>query len=222
MSAVSERRFFCSWSGGKDSCLAFYRAIRDGGKPAVLLTMMREDGTRSRSHGLSVPVLEAQASALRIPLSTVATSWDDYERLFVEAMRRFNLAGIEVGVFGDIALEEHREWVRRACSKADVEPVHPIWGCERMGLLEEFIKEGFKATIVSVKEDVLDRSFLGREIDEKTVADLERAGVDPSGEGGEYHTLVTSGPIFSKGVEVKHGRAQFKDGYLFLDVFVSR
>ncbi len=222
MTDISGRRFFCSWSGGKDSCLALHRAIKDGGKPAVLLTMMREDGARSRSHGLPVPVLEAQASSLGIPLSTVATSWDDYERLFVEALRRLNIAGVDVGVFGDIGLEEHREWVRAACSKADIEPVHPIWGRDRMDLLGEFIREGFRAIIVSVNEDALDRSFLGREIDGKTVSDLERAGVDPSGEGGEYHTLVTSGPIFSRMVEVRHGRVQLKDGYAFLDIAAAR
>lgn len=221
MSGISGRRFFASWSGGKDSCLALHKTIRQGGEPAALLTMMREDGQRSRSHGLPVPVLEAQADSLKIPISTVATSWEDYEMQFVEALRQLRMAGICVGVFGDIDLEEHREWVRAACSKAGVEPVHPIWGRERKGLLDEFIREGFEAIIVSVEEAALDKGFLGRSIDEKTVADLERAGVDASGEGGEYHTLVTSGPTFSRRVDVMCGRVESKDGYAFLDVAVA-
>ncbi|MGM0438479.1 MAG: adenosine nucleotide hydrolase, partial [Bacillota bacterium] len=71
--------FFASWSGGKDSCLALYYALQDGGKAEKLLTMLVDDGERSRSHGLSIDLLHKQAEALSIPLITANTSWDNYE-----------------------------------------------------------------------------------------------------------------------------------------------
>jgi diphthine-ammonia ligase len=39
----SEKRF-CSWSGGKDSCLAFHRSTLAGKRPSLLLTMLNESG----------------------------------------------------------------------------------------------------------------------------------------------------------------------------------
>ena len=68
MNPIKGKPFFCSWSGGKDSCLALYLAIQKGAVPRTLLTVVREDGERSRSHGLPVSVLQQQALALGIPL----------------------------------------------------------------------------------------------------------------------------------------------------------
>ena len=105
--------FFCSWSGGKDSCLALYNAICQGGKPRFLLTMLVEDGKRSRAHGLPVTVLEKQDSAMGIPLRVRSTSWDDYEQTFISALMEFKKDGVQAGVFGDIDLEAHLQWTQR-------------------------------------------------------------------------------------------------------------
>lgn len=218
MTGIAGKRFICSWSGGKDSCLSLHRALRLGGRPGMLLTMMREDGERSRSHGLPSSVLEAQASSLGIPLITQNTSWNDYEKVFVAALRQFNLAGMEAGVFGDIDLQEHLDWILKTCDQAGIEPVHPLWGEGRRALVEEFIDSGFKAKIVVVKDGVLDRSFLGRDIDRDTLSDLEKAGVDASGEGGEYHTVVTDGPVFRRPLRLSSGTSRKNDGCWFLDV----
>lgn len=218
MTAIGGRSFFCSWSGGKDSCLAFYRAVREGGSPSALLTVFREDGARSRSHGLPVGVIERQAQALGVPLVACRASWADYETRFLSALHRFKRDGIDWGIFGDIDLEPHLEWVERVCASAGVRPYEPLWKCERRALLEAFLNLGFKAVVIAVKEGALDKGFLGRTLSPQVVVEMEEEGIDASGEEGEYHTVVTDGPIFSSPIRLEIGDQVVRDGYRFLDV----
>jgi diphthine-ammonia ligase len=212
--------FFCSWSGGKDSCLALYRSLKAGGKPRLLLTMLTENGERSRSHGLCIDLVRKQAAALKIPLVTRSASWDNYENVFISALDGFAADGIGSGVFGDIDIDDHRRWVEKVCRRAGIQPCFPLWKEKRKELLLEFINEGFKATIVAVRDGVLDRSFLGRVLDEDTVKEIEEAGVDASGEEGEFHTVVTDGPVFSFRIDLKPGEQYLYEGCWFQDVSV--
>jgi uncharacterized protein (TIGR00290 family) len=213
--------FFCSWSGGKDSCLALYRAIKEGGRPRLLLTMLTEGNERSRSHGLPVNLIQKQASALGIPLVTRAATWDSYEREFISALREIKKEEIAVGVFGDIDLEDHRKWVERVCASAAIQPYHPLWKKERHDLLKELLEAGFTAMIVAAKDGVLDKRFLGRTINEDVIKDIVGEGIDASGEGGEYHTVVIDGPIFSHPINLEMGDQVLRDGYWFIDVSVK-
>ena len=113
---LAGRRFFCSWSGGKDAYLALQRAVAAGG-PAALVCMLHEDGRVSRGHGLPLALLEEQAAALGIPLVTRATSWDAYEATFVPLLQELRAQGVEAGVFGDIDLQAHRDWVEGVCGR---------------------------------------------------------------------------------------------------------
>ncbi|MBU4259853.1 MAG: diphthine--ammonia ligase [Proteobacteria bacterium] len=218
MNAIKKKDFFCSWSGGKDSCLALYHAINNGGMAKYLLTMLNKDGSRTRSHGLSENVIKAQAASLGIPLVVGCSSWDDYEKVFVSAILEFKQGGIEYGVFGDIDLDEHLQWVERICSSAHLQAYEPLWKRSRMDLLEEFLDLGFRATIVSVKKSVLDKSFLGCSLSRKMVALLQKTGVDPSGEKGEYHTVVTDGPIFSAPINLVTKGIITRNDYNFIDL----
>ncbi len=216
--SVAGHPFFCSWSGGKDSCLALHRAIREGGSPKRLFTMMREDGRASRSHGLPRYLLEEQARQIGIPIDFRSASWEAYETVFSEMLGEFQTDGIETGVFGDIDIEDHRDWCRRVCGARGMRARHPLWKHPRRKLLEEFIRLGFKATIVVTKADTLGSEWLGRMIDENAVSELEKLGVDPSGESGEYHTLVTDGPIFPSPIEMHFREHVLHDGYWFLGI----
>ena len=209
---------FCSWSGGKDSCLALYRAIKSGIRPRMLLTMMTETGERSRSHGLSTDILLRQSASLGIPLTMRSASWNEYERIFVDALADLKNNGIDYGIFGDIDLEEHREWVTRVCGSAGLKPVHPLWKADRHELVDELLRNGFDATIVAVKEGVLGPQTLGKKLTFELADEFREAGVDPSGENGEYHTVVTGGPLFSSPLDIVTRGTVHKDGYLFLDI----
>ncbi len=216
--SINGQAFFCSWSGGKDSCLALYHAVQAGGRPECLFTMMAEDDLKSRSHGLPKSLIEAQAVRLNVQASFRSASWEGYEKVFLTVLREFRENRIQSGVFGDIDIESHREWVGRVCAASGITPFHPLWKRNRRELLYEFVDLGFKATIVVVKEDKLGSEFLGRCLDRETIAELERSGIDASGESGEYHTVVTAGPLFSSEIGFKANRRYRHDGYWFLDV----
>ncbi|MGE5341787.1 MAG: diphthine--ammonia ligase [Candidatus Omnitrophota bacterium] len=209
--------FFCSWSGGKDSCLALFNAIGTGGLPRCLLTMCIEDGSRTRSHGLAVDVIRAQSESLNIPLILKNTSWADYETNFVESLRHLKNHGIEHGVFGDIDIDPNREWEEKVCRQAGVFPHLPLWKRERTGLLHEFMQNGFKALIVAANAEKLGEEFLGRMLDEPLIDAFKEKGIDPSGEEGEYHTVVIDGPIFSKPLDLQFGGNVLRSGYWFKD-----
>ncbi|HEY73528.1 MAG TPA: diphthine--ammonia ligase [Thermoflexia bacterium] len=212
--------FVCSWSGGKDSCLALYRAASAGARPKFLLTMLQEDGKRSRSHGLARDVLQAQALALGIPLLTRATSWDEYEAVFVAALQGLSEAGIEAGVFGDIDIEDHRLWEEKVCGAAGIGAYLPLWKTPRLELFDEFLSRGFEAVIVAVCEEKLDKAYLGETLSVELAREFDRLGIDPAGEEGEYHTVVTNGPIFSRPLRLEVGEQVFRSGYWFLDLCV--
>lgn len=218
MNSIHGKNFFCSWSGGKDSCLALQRAIQQEGKPGFLLTMLREDGERSHSHGLPVSVLQQQANALQIPLVTRNASWSDYTAVFTSTLHQFKEQGIQTGVFGDIDIDDHRQWCQDVCFSTGIVAFHPLWQSKRADLLNEFLELQFKATIVSLKEDFIDKGWLGKQLTREIIKQMDENGIDSCGENGEYHTVVTDGPLFSARIDLKVKKQESHDGYWFLNV----
>jgi uncharacterized protein (TIGR00290 family) len=195
-------RSICSWSGGKDSVLALQLAMDQGATPVALFTMLDESGKRSRSHGLPLHILEAQASALGLPLITRSATWDNYTDRFIEGLKQCVLAGGEACLFGDIDIESHRQWCEAACVAAGISASLPLWQRPRRELLAEFLQRGYTARIVVVRNTKMSPIFLGRRLDQGLVAELEVLEVDACGENGEYHTVVTDGPLFSKAIRL--------------------
>lgn len=210
---------FVSWSGGKETSLSCYKIMQNQDvKVAYLLNMISEDGKYSRSHGIGSDLLRAQAEAIGIPIFQRKATWKTYEEEFKRAISDLEKDGIEAGVFGDIDLQEHRDWVERACKDMGIKPILPLWKEERGKLLEEFIQAGFKAVVVATNGDFLGEEWLGREIDEKFVEYLKALGnIDLCGERGEYHTFVYDGPIFKKSVKFIIGKKVLKDKHWFLE-----
>ncbi|SCZ00784.1 Dph6-related ATP pyrophosphatase [Alkaliphilus peptidifermentans] len=220
ISSIEDAPFFCSWSGGKDSCLALYRTIKEGGKPQILFTMFAEGALRSRSHGLPLELYKEQSSSLEIPFIYKAASWQEYEEVFIKTLHTFKDMNINIGVFGDIDLEDHRKWEEKVCNEADIEAYLPLWKEERTALLLEFIDNGFKTMIIAIKEGVLDKKYLGRILDRELIAELDALDIDPCGEEGEFHTVVLDGPIFTYAIEVEIKQEIFNNGYWFIDIAV--
>jgi diphthine-ammonia ligase len=210
-------KVFSSWSGGKESCLACYKALSKGFDVAYLLNFISEDGKRSRAHGISSDLIALQAEAIGIPIIQVRSSWEGYEERFKEAVEELKERGVKGGVFGDIDLQEHREWVDRVCSEANVAPIEPLWGNDPREILTEFVNTGFKAIVINVKADSFSEEWLGREIDLHFIHDLPEE-IHPCGEHGEYHTFVVDGPLFQRRMEIKKGDKKFRDGNWLLDV----
>lgn len=198
------KKCFVSWSGGKDTCLACYKAMRDPDiEVTCLLNMVSEDGKYSRSHGVSSQVLREQASAIGLPIIQKKSSWDTYEKEFKEAVMELKKSGISAGIFGDIDFQVHRDWVERVCKDTGIKPIFPLWKGDRESIIKEFIASGFEAMVVSVRKDIIGPEWIGRKMDEKFLDHIRPLGnVDLCGEAGEYHTLVVSGPIFKRRMEV--------------------
>jgi uncharacterized protein (TIGR00290 family) len=190
----------CSFSGGKDSCLALWRAQQLGFDVRSLLVMFEENGERSRSHALPATLLEKQAAALQLDLTMRRASWSDYERVFIDALRGLKARGFGTAIFGDIDLQPHRDWEEKVCGAVGIEPVLPLWLEDRRALADEVIASGFRAVVVCVDSRYLGDEFCGREYDASFLADLP-PNVDACGENGEFHTFVYDGPNFKKPVE---------------------
>lgn len=218
---MSGRTLCCSWSGGKDSCLALYKSLAAGDELSCLVTMFTEDSQRSRSHGLPRQVLDAQAATIGVPLLWAAASWDQYEAAFVDLLRQAKSQGANAAVFGDIDIPRHREWEENVCRSAGLNAELPLWQCDRLALLEEFWAAGFEARIVVAREGVVDRRFLGRILDRATAVELAATGVDACGENGEFHTVVTGGPLFREPVELELRGQVLRSGCWFQDVAVA-
>lgn len=215
------KSFFCSWSGGKDSCLSLYKALQKGGTPKSLLTLLDEEGERSRSHGLSREILHAQSRSLGIPLHTINTSWTDYRDNFIRGIRALKErdGSITHGVFGDIDIEANEQWEREVCLETDLEAYLPLWKMKRRDILRDFLDDGFKAMIIAANSTCLNpKDYLGRTIDKKLIEKLEAAHIDPCGENGEYHTIVFDGPIFTQSLHLKKAQVTQHANYYFLAV----
>ncbi|MDF2697483.1 MAG: hypothetical protein K0S65_5866 [Labilithrix sp.] len=192
---TTSKRALCSFSGGKDSCLALWRAQQAGLDVGALLVMFEESGERSRSHAIPPTVVMRQAESLGLELVTRNASWKDYEAVFVEALKTLRTEGYEVAIFGDIDLQAHREWEEKVCAAAGLTASLPLWQLERAALVKEVLDAGFRARVVCVDSRYLGDDFCGREYDASFLADLP-PGVDACGENGEFHTLVYDGPNF--------------------------
>ncbi|MFT3675304.1 MAG: diphthine--ammonia ligase [Chitinophagaceae bacterium] len=211
-------RSLTSWSGGKDSCYALMQAIDAGIKPAVLLNVMNETGQRSRSHGLPASILQEQAGQAGIPLHTVSSSWSEYENNFVRSLQELKLEyQLTHAVFGDIDLQAHRNWEEKVCARADLIPVLPLWLRNRKQLALDMLQAGIQTLIVSCN-DVMGERFLGRYLTAELLNELESLGIDPCGENGEFHTLVTHCPLFKNSLKVEIIHTEVHEGYWFASI----
>ena len=207
------------WSGGKDSALALYEILKSGRYEVIeLLTTVTKDYDKISIHGVRRVLLEQQAHALRIPLEemfiTKGASDAEYEGELLKTLKRHRDKGVFYVVFGDIFLEDVRKYRERILAKAEMNGIFPLWKKDTGELALKFIKLGFKAVITSVDSNVLGKDFVGREYDEKFLADLP-ANVDPCGENGEFHSFVYDGPLFCERIGFKKGEPSLRDNRFF-------
>ena len=208
----SGKSFVASYSGGKDSILAIYRAIKLGMKPASLIITYNIAMERSWFHGIPNDLLNEVSASLGIPIKLIKTSEKDYVANFEKELKAQKENGVEVCVFGDIDLEEHLQWCTARCDAVGIEAFFPLWQEERKALVDEFIEKGFTANIIVVDTERLSERYLGRTLSPETVSSIIAEGADACGENGEYHTFVSNGPLFKTpvsfcyGEPVKYGR----------------
>lgn len=199
-----------SWSGGKDSALAFHELSRDPEYQVVaLLSYIDDADDRIVQHRVPTALIRAQADALGVPLWELRMppnpSNEEYERRMTAAITRMLDEGIKHCAFGDLFLEDVRDYRLDKLAETGVGAVFPLWQRETGALAEYAISLGFHGLIVCVDTDQLDGKFAGREFDAALLADLP-PGIDPCGENGEFHSFVYDGPDFSAPVTFGAGK----------------
>ena len=198
-----------NWSGGKDSALALYHALRDPRYHVTdLLTSVNAHFRRVSMHGVRVALLAQQAQRIGLPLTQLelpeTPDMNEYECLMAATLAPLQARGIRHAIFGNIYLEDLRHYREQQLARVGMQAVFPLWQRPNADLLREFLDLGFRAVVVCVNEKYLDASFCGRELNADFLRDLP-PGVDSCGENGEYHSFVFEAPYFSAPILFERG-----------------
>ncbi|MEX0273353.1 MAG: diphthine--ammonia ligase [Flavobacteriaceae bacterium] len=205
---------FINWSSGKDAAMALY-AMQRAQKLSVdlLLTTINAEYNRVSMHGLHRNLLEEQAKAIGIPLEVVALdanpTMEDYQRLMTEKMQTLKMLGYTHAGFGDIFLEDLKDYREAMLAPIGIKTVFPLWKRDTGQLLLDFIEAGFKAIVICCNAKLLPKSFCGRLLNRDFLEDLPK-DVDACGENGEFHTFCFDGPIFDSPVHFSKGDVLYK------------
>ncbi len=190
-----------SWSGGKDSCLMLHE-MQKSGKYAVeaLVCMVKEQEQRISMHGVPVELLDRQAASLGLRLEKISTSKElNYEAVMAGVVSKFSARGIAKIAYGDLFLEDIREYRLKLHARIGMDCLFPIWKRDTATFAQDFISSGYRAIVSCVDAKKLDIAFAGRLYDPAFLKDLP-PGVDPCGENGEFHTFVFDGPLFKEAI----------------------
>jgi uncharacterized protein (TIGR00290 family) len=215
-------RVLLSWSSGKDSAWTLHVLRQD---PTLgvgaLLTTVNEDADRVAMHAVRSALLGAQARAAGLPLWVVhiphRCTNEIYEQRIGDAVRRATLEGFTHVAFGDLFLEDVRQYRQSKLAGSGLTPIFPLWGRPTPALAREMLAGGLRAKVTCVNPRVVDQSVAGREFDAALLDDLPES-VDPCGERGEFHTFAYAGPMFDAPIAVTNGQVVERDGFVFADL----
>ncbi|HEX3603452.1 MAG TPA: diphthine--ammonia ligase [Steroidobacteraceae bacterium] len=202
------------WSGGKDSALALDR-VRRGGEFEVraLITTVNAEFRRVSMHGVREELIDLQSQAIGIPAHKMYVggrgSNDDYVPALRAALESFKKLGITNVIFGDIFLEDLRQWRESLLGGLGMTGVFPLWKQDTRALIRQFIDRGFKAVVCCTNDAHLTQREVGRPLDEAFIGGLPDT-VDPCGENGEYHSFVYDGPTFGRPIAFRLGEIVYR------------
>jgi len=221
---MSRPTVLLSWSSGKDCAWALHVLRRRGDVEVVgLLTTFNEAADRVAMHAVRRRLVEAQAEAAGLPLQSVMLPYpcsnEQYEARMAAATAEAVRAGVTHVAFGDLFLEDVRDYRIRQMNGTGLEPLFPLWGtpADTPALAGRMLEAGFGAILTCVDPKQLAPNFVGRRFDEALLADLP-PGVDPCGERGEFHTFCHRSPEFRREIPVKVGEIVHRDGFWFADL----
>ena len=206
--SIREKVIF-NWSGGKDSALCLHKIMLEQRYEIMcLLTTISQPYQRISMHGVRSGLLDIQAERIGLPLLKIQIpempTMETYDHTMAAALSDLKKRGVTASVFGDIFLEDLRKYREDKLGELNIKGIFPLWKIPTGKLIRVFIDGGFKAITTCVNSKHLDKSFVGRIIDDDFLKDLP-GGVDPCGENGEYHSFVYDAPFFSAPVEFEKG-----------------
>jgi uncharacterized protein (TIGR00290 family) len=213
---------FLSWSSGKDAAFALCEARKLGlAEIAGIITTVNERYDRVAMHGVRCELLDRQIAALHLPAIRVLIPSPCtnaiYEARMASACAAIKASGVQHIIFGDLFLQDIRAYRERTLAAMDMTPIFPLWGRNTRRLAGEMIDSGLVAHIVCLDPKQTPARFAGRRFDAGFLEEIP-AQIDPCGENGEFHTVVTQGPMFSAPISVSIGQTVERDGFVFTDV----
>ncbi len=210
---------FCSWSGGKDCCAALDKFLtHDPTVTISLLTMIDELNHKTYGHFLSEKILDEQAKAMDLEINFGYAGFNDYEQKWTAELLKLKDRGFTGGIFGDIDLEEHYVWIERVMKKVGMQMIMPLWKENRDKIVLDFINRKYSSKIISINKTKIDAKYLGREINIDTFNEFKNNGIDPCGEGGEFHTIVYDGPLFKTPLKLSLNAVVDEKDHIFYDL----
>jgi len=219
---VGKKKTLLSWSSGKDSAWTLYQLQQDSGVELVgLVTTVNQTHQRVAMHAVRVALLEQQAVAANLPLHIIdiphPCSNEEYEKSMTSFFESIEGMGITHMAFGDLYLEDIRQYRVDSLKKTGLKPLFPLWLKPTHQLAQDMLLGGLKTRITCVDPKQLPASFTGREFNQQFLDDLPE-GVDPCGENGEFHSFAYAGPMFKSAIHFSQGDVVERDGFVFADL----
>ena len=211
-----------SWSSGKDSAWALYVLRQD---PTVelagLFSILNERVNRVSMHSTRAELLSRQAEAAGLALHTInlpdPCTNKQWEVIMGASVSEFRAKGVDCMAFGDLFLEDVRQYREKQLTGTGIDPIFPLWHVPTVELAEQMLAAGLEAYVSSVDLKKLHAGFVGRRWSRDLLKELP-TGVDPCGENGEFHTIVVAGPMFQRGIEVEVGEVVQRNGFAYADI----
>lgn len=193
------------YSGGKDSAYATWITMGKCHEIRYLVSMIPHRIDSYMFHHQNIHLINDFASCSSIPLIRGETNGVKESELkdLKSTLEKLEIDGV---VSGAISSEYQKKRIENICDELGVYSITPLWGIDPIDLLNDILNNDFKVIITSVSAEGFDKSWLGREINRDSIIELrelnEKYGVNPSGEGGEYETLVLDAPFYKKRIRI--------------------
>ena len=192
-------------SGGKDSAAAWWWAMCKGWDITHIVTVV-VDG--EDSHMFQIPGVEIvrhQAKLAGINYLEVHTEGIENEEI-KDLQLALQKIDVDALVCGALRSDYQKSRIERMCQDLGVISYTPLWHQSPQEHLSGLVANGFGVMITSVACDGLDESWLGKILDEGSLSKLidlsSKFRFNVDGEGGEYETLVVSGPHFEGDIKI--------------------
>ena len=216
------KKTMLSWSSGKDSAWTLHMMRQD---PDIsidgLFSTINQEFDRVAMHAVRVALLQQQSDSIGLPIQLIPIPYPcsdaDYAKIMDGFVKREIERGVECFAFGDLYLEDIREYREKSLSGSGIAPIFPIWGSDTRVLSATMLESGLRAQITCVDPSQLAPEFCGREYDASFLTDLP-PGVDPCGEKGEFHSFAFDGPMFGHKIDIKIGETTTRDKFVFTDL----
>lgn len=217
-----KKKVLMSWSSGKDSAWALYKLQQN---PEIdlagLFCTVTKAFDRVTMHGVRVELLLKQAESIGLPMEVIEIPYPccnaEYEEIMGQFVASAKNDNIDCFAFGDLFLEDVRNYRAEKMEGTGIEAIFPLWGIPTDRLLTEMIDGGLRMVTTCINPKQIPEEFVGREFNQAFLDALPEH-VDPCGENGEFHSFVFDGPMFSERIEISVGDIVHRDGYLFADI----